>query len=111
MQAEAFLQLVVELVVGKRDDAVGVAPLLGPHDGRALSRQRQNGERPRWQEMLFGTAFMIALETDRGDDGGLIVVPAVGDDAGGLADDGTGAVGADQKARAQCLAVGERHIN
>ena len=35
--------------------------------------------------MLFGAAVMIALMTDGDDDAGLIVVPAMGGDAGALA--------------------------
>ena len=57
LQAEALLQLVVEFVVGQRDDALGLARVFRPHDRRALARQRQNGERPRRQKMLLGAAM------------------------------------------------------
>ncbi len=106
-----LLQLVVEFVVRQRDDALGLAPFLGPHDRRAFARQRQNGERPGGQEMFFGAAFVVALVADRGDDGRLVVVPAVRGDVGLLADRRARAVGADQQARGERLAVGERDVD
>ena len=82
LQAEAAFQLGVESVVRQRDDALGLALFLGPHDRRALALQRQDRERPRRQEMLLGAAVMIALMRHGGDDAGLIVVPADAADAG-----------------------------
>ena len=85
--------------------------VLGPHDRRALARQRQDRERPGRQEMLLGAAVVIALVRDRGDDRRLVVVPAVRGDAGLLADRRARAVGADQKPRRDRLAVGELHVD
>ena len=61
--------------------------------------------------MLLGAAVMIALVRHRGDDAGLIVVPADAPDAGGLADRRARAVGGDQKIRRNRIAVGELHID
>ena len=47
-----------------------------------LPLQRQDRERSRRQEMLLGAAMMIALMRHRGDDAGLIVIPADAADAG-----------------------------
>ena len=81
--------------------------LFRPHDGRALARQRQDRERPGRQEMLLGAAIVIALVRDRADDGRLVVIPAVGGDAGLLADVRARAVGADQQPRRNRVAVGQ----
>ena len=75
------------------------ARVLGPHQRRALARQRQDRERTRGQKMLFGAAVMIALMADGDDDAGLIVLPAMGGDAGALAQFRARAVGGDQQAR------------
>ena len=61
--------------------------------------------------MLFGAAVMIALMADGDDDAGLIVVPAMGGDAGALAQLRARAVGGDQQARLDDIAVGERHVD
>ena len=61
--------------------------------------------------MLFGAAVMIALMADGDDDAGLIVVPAMGGDAGALAQFRARAVGGDQQARLDDVAVGERHVD
>ena len=61
--------------------------------------------------MLLGAAVMIALMADRDDDAGLIVVPAMGGDAGALAQLRAGAVGRHQQARLDDAAVAERHID
>ena len=53
--------------------------------------------------MFFGAAVMIALMADRDDDAGLIVVPAMGGDAGALAQFRARAVGGDQQARLDAL--------
>ena len=49
--------------------------------------------------MLLGAAIMIALMRDRGDDGRLIVIPAMRGDAGLLANRRARAIGGDQKPR------------
>ena len=46
MQAEAPLQLGVEVGVGQRHDALGLLRVLGPHDRRAAALERQDRERP-----------------------------------------------------------------
>ena len=107
MQAEALLQLGVKFLVGQRDDALGLARGFGPHDRRALSRERQDRERPGGQEMFLGAAVVLALVRHRGDDRRLIVIPAMRGDAGLFADLRARAVGADQKPRGNRLAVGE----
>ena len=58
--------------------------------------------------MLLGAAVVIALMRDRGDDAGLVVVPAMDRDAGLLADHRTRAIGGDQQSRGQRCAVGQR---
>ena len=50
-----------------------------------LSGQRQDRERSCGQKMLFGAAVMVALMADSDDNAGLIVVPAMGRNAGALA--------------------------
>ena len=71
----------------------------------AVARQRQNRERPGRQEMLLGAAVVLALMRHGGDDGRLIVIPAMRDDAGLLADLRARAVGADQQPRRHRLAI------
>ena len=61
------------------------------------------------KEMFLGAAVMIALVADGDDDAGLIVVPAMGGDAGALAQLRARAVGGHQQARLDDIAVGERH--
>src|SRR5262249_20303787 len=68
-----------------RNDALRFRRVLGPHDGAPAAGQRQDGERPSRQEMLLGAAVMVALVRHRGDDGGLVIGPAKGFDAGQLA--------------------------
>ena len=58
MQAEAPLQLGVKFIVRQRDDALGLARRLGPHDRGAVAGQRQDRERAGRQEMLLGAAVM-----------------------------------------------------
>src|SRR6185437_3728669 len=53
MQAEAPFEFVMELIVGQRDDALGLALFFRPHDGGAVSLQRQDRKGPRRQEMLL----------------------------------------------------------
>ena len=107
---EAAFELGVEVGVGERDDALGLARLLGPHDRGAAALERQDRERSRRQEMLFGAAAVIALVRDRGDDARLAVVPAVRRNAGALANLRARTVGGDQEARCDDGAVGERHL-
>ena len=61
--------------------------------------------------MFFGAAVMIALMADGDDDAGLIVIPAMGGDAGALAQFRARAVGRHQQARLDHAAVGQRHID
>ena len=98
MQTEAPFQFGVKLLVGERDDAFGLARLFRPDERRPAALQRQDRERPGGKEMFFRAAVMIALMRHRRDDAGLSIVPAMGGDAGLLADRRTRAVGADQQA-------------
>ena len=116
LQAEAAFELGVEFVVGQRDDALGLALVLGPDDRRAMADvgvvlQRQDRERSGRQEMLLGAAVVIALVRDGGDDGGLVVAPAVARDAGLLADRRARAVGGDQQAGGHRAAIRELDVN
>ena len=85
MQAKTLLELAVKFVFAERGDARGLGAVLGPHQRRALSGQRQDRERARGQKMFFGAATMIALMADGDDDAGLIIVPAMGGDPGAFA--------------------------
>jgi len=76
-----------------------------------FSGQRQDRERTRRQEMLLGAAAVVALMPDRDDDAGLIVVPAMGRDAGALAEFRARAVGRDQQGGRNNAAVGQRHVD
>src|SRR5437763_1673927 len=60
-QPEAALELAMEFIVRQSNDALGLVRALGPHDGRAATGQRQNGEGARRQKMLLGLAPMITL--------------------------------------------------
>ncbi len=111
MQPKALFEFAVEFVVAERDDARGLGALLGPHQRRALSRQRQDRERAGGQEMFLGAAVMVALVADRDHDAGLIIFPAMGGDAGALAQLRARAVGRHQQARLDHAAVGKRHID
>ena len=86
MEAEAALELGVEVGVGQRDDALGLGLGLGPHDRGAAAFERQDRERAGRQEMLLGAAAVVALVRHGGDDARLRILPAVGGDAGALAD-------------------------
>ena len=61
--------------------------------------------------MLFGAAVMVALMADRDHDAGLIVIPAMGGDAGALAQFRARAVGRHQQARLDDAAVGQCHVD
>ena len=61
--------------------------------------------------MLFGAAVMVALMADRDHDAGLIVIPAMGGDAGAFAQFRARAVGGHQQARLDHAAVGQRHVD
>src|SRR5439155_4206113 len=52
LEPEPALQLRVEQIVGKRDDRLRGLRLLGPHDRRAATFQRQDRKRPGGQKML-----------------------------------------------------------
>src|SRR5208282_55624 len=97
MQLETMLELAVEGSIGQRHDALGLARRLRPHDRRAAPLERENGEWACGQKMLLGAAFMIAFVADAGDDGRLIIRPAVGRDAGARANGRARAVGGDQQ--------------
>ena len=111
LQAKAFLQLGVEFIVGQRDDAFRLARGLGPHDGRAFSRERQDRERAGRKEMFLGAAVVLAFVRHRSDDRRLIVIPSMRGDAGLFADFRTRAVSADQKPRGNRLAIGECNVD
>src|SRR6185503_18472549 len=107
MQAEAALELVVEFGVRECDDPLGGGGLLGPDEGGAPAAERQDGEGAGGEEMLLGTALVIALMGDCGDDGGLAIGPAVDRNAGELAQARAGAVGGDQQACGHAPSVRE----
>ncbi|MEY9180709.1 hypothetical protein ABIA41_002144 [Bradyrhizobium sp. USDA 313] len=111
MQTEAPLELAVKFLVTERNDARGLGAALGPYQRRALARQRQDRERTCGQEMLFGAAPMIALVADGDDDAGLVVLPAMGGNAGALAQFRPRAIGGDQEARRDHAAVAECHLD
>ena len=94
----------------EREQRVGVGAALVPDDARPAARQRQDGERAGGQEMLLGAALVIALVGDRGDDAGLVVVPADGRDVGERGERRTGAVGGDGEAGAQRRPSVKRHF-
>ena len=93
MGSEALAQLLCKTCIVERHDAARILGRLGPHERRAIVRERKNGEGPGGPEMLLGTAFMRQLVPDRGDDAHLAIFPAMGRDAG-------------RRSRARILAVG-----
>jgi hypothetical protein len=86
MQLEAALQLGMKRAGRQRHNAIGFRCRLGPDDGGAAPRERQDGKRSCGEEMLFGAAAVIPLMADIGNNRGLSVLPAVCRDAGALAD-------------------------
>src|SRR5258708_15463435 len=81
MQPEAALQLLMKVLLGKRDDARGFGVGLGPHQrgaigGGGIALQRQDREWPGGEEVFFGAAVMRALMRDRRDDLGLPLAPS-----------------------------------
>ncbi len=101
----------MELLVAQRDDARGLAAALGPHQRGSFAGERQDREGTRGQEVLLGAAVVIALMADGDDDAGLIVLPAMGDDAGALAQFRPRAIGGDQQACRNHAAVAKRHVD
>src|SRR3979490_3518645 len=93
MQAKTLFEFTVKFLFAQADDARRLLAVLGPHQRRALSGQRQDRERARGQKMFFRAAVMIALMADGDDDAGLIVIPAMGGDPGALAQFRSCAVG------------------
>jgi hypothetical protein len=61
--------------------------------------------------MLFGAAVVIAFMADRDNDAGLIVIPAMGGDAGAFTQFRTRPVGRHQQARLDDAAIAERHVD
>ena len=92
MKPEALFELGMEFAIRQGDEARRVRRVLGPDDRTAAVAQRQDREWPGRQKMLFGPAVVLALMRDRRDDGGLIVGPAVGRDAGIPANRRAGAI-------------------
>ena len=76
-----------------------------------MPRQRQDRKRTGGQKMFFGAAVMVALMADGDHDAGLIVIPAMGGDAGALAQFRARAVGGHQQARLDDAAVRQRHLD
>src|SRR4029077_3069222 len=101
----------VEAVFAERNDARGFLSVFGPDQRGAFSGQRQDRERARGQKMSCRAAVMIALMADGDDDAGLIVLPAMGGDAGALTQPRTRAVGSDQQTCLDDAAVRKRHID
>src|SRR6478735_3978360 len=111
MQAKVAFKFAVKLVFVQANDARGLAAFLGPYQRRPPSCQRQNRKRTCGKEMLFGAAVMVALVPDRHHDAGLIIVPAMGGDAGTFAQFRARAVGRDQQARLDLPAVRQCHVD
>src|SRR5207245_2116814 len=99
MQAEALFELAMKVLLVEGDDAGSFAARFGPNQRGAFSSQRQDREGTRGKKMLLGAALMITLVTNRDYDTGLIVIPAMRDDAGALAQFRARAVGGNQKTR------------
>src|SRR6202007_1915325 len=108
---KALLELAEEGRVVQCDDARSFRAFLGPDQRGTLARERQDREGTGGKEMLLGAALMIALMAHGDDDAGLIVIPAMGGDAGAFAQLRARAVGGDQKARIDDAAVGERDVD
>src|SRR5208282_1496664 len=106
-RGEANFEFAREVLGVELEQRAGVGAPLVPDDARPAAWKRQDGEWARREEMLLRAAFMIALVGDRGDDAGLVVVPADGRDLGECAELRARAVGGDRKAGAQQTAVGE----
>ncbi len=83
--ADALLDLGEEARIVEGQDALGLGGILAPGDARAIAGQRQDGEGTARQKVLDGVAVVRLGVSDGGDDGGLIVLPAEGFDASGLA--------------------------
>lgn len=111
MQAKTLLELAVKLFVAERDDARSLAAALGPHQRGSLASERQNRKRTRGQKVLLGAAFVIALVAHGDNDAGLIIFPAVGGNAGALAQLRLRTVSGDQQARRDDAAIAERHVD
>ena len=99
LAAEALLDLGEEARVIERQNACGLARLLGPRDARAVAGQRQDGERPGRQEVLHRAAAVRAVVAHGGDDAGLRVAPADDLDAGGIAQRRLAPVGGNDQRR------------
>ena len=76
LRGEAEFKLADEILGVEREERAGVGAALVPDNARPAAGQRQDGERAGRQEMLLRPAFVLALVLDRGDDAGLVIVPA-----------------------------------
>src|SRR5260370_33129006 len=67
LEPEPALELRVEEIVGKRNDCLRSCRLLGPHDRRAATFERQDRKRPGGKKMLARPPGMIAFGRHIGD--------------------------------------------
>jgi hypothetical protein len=107
--AEARLQFVEEELGGQPAQALGAARLLGPDDGGAATRQRQDGEGAGGQEVLLGASLVVVFVADGADDAGLAVVPADGADAGEVAQARPSPVAGDEQSGRDACSVAQRY--
>ena len=110
LRGEAQFELAHEVLRVERKQRVRVGAPFVPDDARPAPGQRQDGEGASGQEMLLGAALMVALVRDRGDEAGLVVVPADGRNLGERAQLRARAVRRDRKSSADCAAVRERQF-
>ena len=110
LRGEAKHELPDEFVRVESDERAGVGAALVPDNARLAARQRQDGEGSGGQEMLLGQALVIVLVGDRGDDAGLVVIPAVGRNLGERPELRPRAVGGDRQPGAQRPSVPEAEL-
>ena len=110
MQLKSLLKLGMEGVSGQRDDALRLAGCLSPDNRRALTLERQDGERSRRQKVLLRPAVVIAFVIDIDDDRRLTILPAMHGYAGALADRRMSAIGRDQQTCRDRTAIGQLDV-
>src|ERR1700674_1034960 len=96
LEAEAPLELGMEILGRQRHQTLRLRHRLGPHDRALPARERQDGERAARKEMLLRAALVIALVAYCGDDTRPAIGPPHHGDVGGGPDVRTAAVGGDE---------------
>ncbi len=104
-QAEPLLGFDEEGGIVHRHNGTADLLVLRPGDARAVTRERQNRERPGRQEVLHGARAVRLSMRDRGDDANLLVGPADDADAGRIAQTRGAAVRRDKNFGAQAATV------